>query len=75
MALIDFPQTSADLPAYAALRRTLARLFASARPTGNSHEEAAATRALMREMIDRSPEAFASECDVHQMMHVYPGRF
>lgn len=38
-------------------------------------DDARARRAFIQEMLTRNPAAFSSELDVHNMMHMYPGRF
>lgn len=53
------------------LLRTAKALFAG----GEDYIDTAERRAFVREMLDRNPDAFASDFDVQSMMQHFPNHF
>lgn len=46
-----------------------------ARPPEDRQEEVRAGRDFVLEMMDKYPDAFQSELDIHNLAHLYRGRF
>ncbi|WP_417207471.1 hypothetical protein [Antarctobacter sp.] len=75
MALLDnIPAAAPKIRPLAALGRLFGRLLDHA-ITPDSADEDRARRAFLQDMIGNCPDAFASEADVHSMMHMYSRRF
>lgn len=68
--------TAADMQVGFSLSRLFGRILGN-RPTPSEAEqdEARNRRDFLMDMLDRHPDAFASEHDVQSMMRLYPGHF
>lgn len=74
MTAIDTDLIRDENAATAFVRRLLRRLRAHF-SVSNDHIDTAERRAFVQEMLDRNPDAFASDYDVQSMLQHFPGHF
>lgn len=60
---------------FPALPRFTARRRTPPAPPTDADDATRDRRRFITDMMDRNPHAFASEQDVQNMMHCFPGRF